>query len=89
MRPPRTGRTPAAARSASLPRSLAAVAVAEPLLRSETAARVWAYMRAHGLQDPTDRRVLLPDERLRTVSGRERVDMLAMVGLLSPLLRAL
>lgn len=96
MRPPRTSLTPAAAHGARRPprpltpsAALAAVVGAEPLTRSEIVTRVWAYIRAHDLQAPADRRVILPDERLRAVFGRERVDMPAMVGLLTPHLRAL
>lgn len=67
---------------------LAAIVGDEPLARTEMVKRVWVYIRAHGLQDPADRRVILPDARLRAVFGRDRVDMLAMMGLLSPHLRA-
>ncbi len=67
---------------------LAAIVGDEPLARTEMVKRVWAYIRAQGLQDPADRRVILPDARLRAVFGRDRVHMLTMMGLLSPHLKA-
>ena len=67
---------------------LAAIVGDEPLLRSEIVRRVWAYIREHGCQDPADRREIVCDDRLRAVFGRDRFDMLTMMGLLSPHLRA-
>jgi upstream activation factor subunit UAF30 len=37
---------------------LAAIVGPEPRPRTEITKRVWAYIKAHGLQDPTDRRVI-------------------------------
>ena len=71
---------------------LAAIVGDEPLTRTEIVKQVWTYIKAHRLQDPTDGgdgRVILPDAKLRAVFGRDRVDMLTMMGLLSPHLRAI
>ena len=68
---------------------LAAIVGDEPLTRTEIVKRVWTYIKAHRLQDPADGRVILPDAKLRAVFGRDRVDMLTMMGLLSPHLRAI
>ncbi len=54
---------------------------------TEMVRRVWGYIRENGLQDPADRREILPVDRLRAVFGRDQVNMLTMMGLIS-LLRA-
>ena len=68
---------------------LAEIVGHEPLARTEIVKRVWDYIKAHGLQDPTDKREIVADDKLRAVFGRDRVNMLAMMGLLSPHLKSL
>lgn len=67
---------------------LAAIVGDEPLARTEIVKRVWGYIRENGCQDPTDRRVIVCDDPLRAVFGRDRFNMLTMMGLLSPHLKA-
>ena len=55
--------------------ALAAVVGAEPLPRAEVVSRVWAYIKAQGLQNPEDRREIVADERFRPVFGRDRVTL--------------
>ncbi len=45
--------------------------------RPEEAARheVWAYIKKHKLQDPTKRREIIADEKLKPVFGKARLDM--------------
>jgi upstream activation factor subunit UAF30 len=57
---------------------LAAVVGAEPLPRAEVVSRVWAYIKAQGLQNPEDRREIVADEKLRPVFGKDRVTMFEM-----------
>ena len=57
---------------------LAAVVGAEPLPRAEVVSRVWAYIKAQGLQNPENRREIVADEKLRPVFGRDRVTMFEM-----------
>ena len=59
-------------------KELAAVVVAEPLPRAEVVSRVWAYIKAQGLQNPEDRREIVADEKLRPVFGKDRVTMFEM-----------
>ena len=66
---------------------LAAVVGPEPLPRTDMVKRIWAYIKAHGLQDPADKRIIVTDDKLRAVFGRDRVQMMTMMGLLSPHLR--
>ena len=51
--------------------------------------RLWDYIREHGCQDPADKREIVADDRLRAVFGRDRVNMMTMMGLLSPHLKAI
>ena len=68
---------------------LAAIVGDEPLARTEIVKRLWDYIRQHGCQDPADKRIIVADDKLRAVFGQDRVNMLTMMGLLSPHLRAI
>ena len=59
-------------------KELAAVVGAEPLPRAEVVSRVWAYIKAQGLQNPEDRREIVADDKLRPVFGKDRVTMFEM-----------
>ena len=50
--------------------------------RTEVVKRCWDYIKEKGLQDPSDRRYIMCDERLRPVFG-ERVHMFTMNKVLS------
>lgn len=67
---------------------LAAIVGPGPMPRTEVVAKVWAYIREHGLQDPANRQAILADDKLRAVFGRDRATMFEMQGLLSPHLTA-
>lgn len=67
---------------------LAAIVGDEPLARTEIVKRVWDYIKARGLQDPADKREIVADDKLRAVFGQDRVNMMKMMGLLSPHLKA-
>lgn len=87
--PARPRRAGALSRPLTPSAELAAIVGDEPLTRTEIVKQVWTYIKAHRLQDPADGRVILPDAKLRAVFDRDRVDMLTMMGLLSPHLRAI
>lgn len=44
-----------------------------PILRSDGVERLWRYIHGNGLLDPADRRVVVADDKLRTVFGRDRI----------------
>ena len=67
---------------------LAAVVGAEPMPRTQVVAKVWAYIREHGLQDPANKQAILTDDKLRAVFGQDRCTMFEMQKLLSPHLKA-
>ena len=45
---------------------------------------LWVYIKEKNLQDPNDKRMINPDEKLAKVLGTEPVHMMKMAGLLSP-----
>ena len=63
---------------------LAAIVGHLPLPRTEVVSKVWDHIRAHGLQDPADKRVIVADDKLKAVFGRDRCTMFEMQKLLSP-----
>ena len=66
---------------------LAAIVGPELLPRTDMVKKVWVYIREHNLQEPADKRIIVTDDKLRAVFGRDRVNMLHTMGLLSPHLR--
>jgi chromatin remodeling complex protein RSC6 len=56
--------------------ALADVVGREARPRTDLTRRIWRYIKSHSLQDPADRRVIRPDEKLRRVLGnKQRVSM--------------
>ena len=68
---------------------LAAIVGPGPMPRTEVVAKVWDHIRAHSLQDPANKQTIVADDKLRAVFGQDRVNMMRMMGLLSPHLKAL
>jgi upstream activation factor subunit UAF30 len=47
--------------------------------RTEVTKKIWAYIKAHKLQDPKNKRNILADEKLQKVfSGKKSVNMFEM-----------
>ena len=44
-----------------------------PILRSDGVERLWRHIHGNGLLDPADRLVVIADDRLRAVYGRDRI----------------
>lgn len=64
---------------------LAAVVGQPEMSRSETTKAIWAYIKQHNLQDPQNRRLIVPDEKLAKVFGnKEPLDMFKLAGALNP-----
>jgi DNA topoisomerase-1 len=67
---------------------LAAVIGVEQVSRGEMTKKVWDYIKAHNLQDPSNKRLIVPDGALAKIFGsNEPVDMFKMAGLLNPHLK--
>jgi len=59
--------------------ALAKVTGEKPLPRSEVVKKLWVYIKKHGLQDKTNRRMINPDETLKAVfAGQKQVSMFEM-----------
>ncbi|CAF9908586.1 MAG: hypothetical protein ALECFALPRED_004684 [Alectoria fallacina] len=53
------------------------------LSRPQTVKRIWAYVRANDLQDPSDKRMIRCDDALRAVFKQDKVHMFTMNKILS------
>ncbi|WP_399685889.1 topoisomerase C-terminal repeat-containing protein, partial [Xenophilus sp.] len=62
--------------------ALAAVIGDEPVLRTEATKKLWDYIKAHGLQDPADKRSIRADARLQAVFDKPSATMFELAGIL-------
>lgn len=67
---------------------LAEIVGAEPLARTKISKRVWDYIKKHNLQNPTNKREILADEKLERVFGVKSVSMFEMTKLINKHLSA-
>jgi chromatin remodeling complex protein RSC6 len=50
-----------------------------PLPRTEVTKKLWKYIKKHGLQDPKNKRNIVPDEKLAKVfGGKKAINMFDM-----------
>ena len=73
--------------SRTLSPELSAVIGEDSLSRPEVTKKLWEYIKAHKLQDPKNKRLIVPDEKLAKVIGKKPVDMMKLAALLSKHLR--
>jgi chromatin remodeling complex protein RSC6 len=57
---------------------LAAVIGKAPLSRNDAVSKVWDHIRKYNLQNPNNRREILPDAKLRKVLGADKLTMFEM-----------
>ncbi|HZH07531.1 MAG TPA: SWIB/MDM2 domain-containing protein [Lautropia sp.] len=58
---------------------LEAVIGVKEVARADAVSKIWAYIRENNLQNPEDKREILPDEKLKKVfDGRDKVTMFEM-----------
>jgi chromatin remodeling complex protein RSC6 len=63
---------------------LAAVVGADEIPRPEVVKRIWDYIKAEGLQDQQNRRMINADDKLRPIfDGKKQVSMFEMTKLVS------
>lgn len=63
---------------------LSEVVGAAPLPRTEVTKKVWEYIKAKNLQNPTNKRNIIADEKLKAVfGGKKEVTMFEMTKLIS------
>ncbi|WP_233254553.1 SWIB/MDM2 domain-containing protein [Limnohabitans sp. 2KL-51] len=53
-----------------------------PLTRIEVVSKIWTYVKKHDLQDKTDRRCIISDNKLFAIFGKPKVTMFEMAGLI-------
>ncbi|KWV93720.1 MULTISPECIES: SWIB/MDM2 domain-containing protein [unclassified Erythrobacter] len=54
-----------------------------PMTRAQVTSKVWDYIKAKGLQDSNDKRMINPDDTLGGVIGMEQISMFKMTGAVS------
>ena len=81
---PAKKRTPNAAfmKPLTLSPALAAVVGDKPLPRTEIVSKLWVYIKAKGLQDKANKRMVNADDKLKAVFGKAQVSMFEMAGLI-------
>ena len=57
---------------------LSAVVGAGPLPRGEVVSKVWDYIKKNNLQNPTNKREIVADDKLKKVFGKDKVTMFEM-----------
>ena len=67
----------------SLSPELQAIVGNKKLTRPQIVKGLWEYIKAKKLQDPKNKRMICPDEKLSKVIGKKPVDMMKLAGLLS------
>ncbi len=81
-----TKRKPNAAfmRPMTLSAELQAIVGAKPIPRTEVTKKLWVYIKKHDLQDPTNRRMIVADDKLKGIFGKKKlVSMFEMTKLVS------
>ncbi len=64
--------------------ALAAVVGADPLPRTELTKKLWDYIKSNDLQNPSNRREIIADDKLKAVfDGKDKVSMFEMTKLVS------
>src|SRR3954469_2866591 len=69
---------PALMRPLQPSKELAAVVGSDPLPRPEVVSKVWDYIKTNNLQNPSNKREIVADDKLRAVFGKDRVTMFEM-----------
>lgn len=62
---------------------LAKIVGASELSRTETTKKIWEYIKLHRLQDPINKRRIIPDAALSKIIGKEPIDMMKLSSFLN------
>jgi chromatin remodeling complex protein RSC6 len=54
-----------------------------PHTRAQVTSKVWEYIKKHDLQKESDKRVIVPDDQLGKVIGKEEISMFKMTAAVS------
>ncbi len=70
-------------RKLTLSKELSAVVNEKELTRGEVIKKLWVYIKEKNLQDPANKRLIVPDEKLAKVFGsKEPIDMMKLSGII-------
>jgi len=64
-------------------KELEAVVKQKELTRPEATKKIWDYIKENKLQDPGNKRRIIPDDTLGKIIGSEPIDMMKLSGFLS------
>jgi DNA topoisomerase-1 len=79
----KTKRTAPKQKAYSLSKELQAVVGEKELSRPDVTKKLWDYIKKHKCQDPKNKRLIVPDEKLAKIFGSKKpVDMMKLAGLL-------
>ena len=67
----------------ALSEELEAVVGKGPMTRAQVTSKVWDYIKANGLQDSQDKRMIVPDKKLGSVIGTSKISMFKMTAKVS------
>jgi chromatin remodeling complex protein RSC6 len=79
---PRTA-NPALLKPLDLSPELEAVVGKGPMPRSEVTKKIWEYIKKNDLQNPSNKRNILADDKLEAIFGKKEVTMFEMTKLVS------
>lgn len=71
------------AKPLNLSAELEAVVGSGPMPRTQVIKKLWDYIKANGLQNPSKKTEIVPDAKLAAVLGKDPIHMLAMSKVLS------
>lgn len=54
-----------------------------PMTRAQVTSKVWDYIKKHNLQKDTDKRMIVPDDKLGKVIGKDEMSMFKMTAAVS------
>ncbi|HEY8564416.1 MAG TPA: SWIB/MDM2 domain-containing protein [Beijerinckiaceae bacterium] len=77
-KPPASGKPNALQQPLKPSKELAAIVGADPLPRGEVVSKIWAYIKSNKLQNPSNGREILADDKLKPVFGKDKVTMFEM-----------
>ena len=63
--------------------ALAAIVGEQPMPRTEITRKLWDYIKENKLQDPSNRRMINADDKLKPIFGKPQVSMFEMTSLVN------
>jgi chromatin remodeling complex protein RSC6 len=54
-----------------------------PMTRAQVTSKIWEYIKKHDLQKESDKRTIVPDDKLGEVIGKDEISMFKMTAAVS------